>query len=63
MNLDGWIITNVRNREKYREILLIDFITCKILNYKSLRTKIFEEGCYDVTQRETYMGVNANVMG
>ena len=63
-------------KQKYKEILLLDFITCKDLNCKALRTKLFEGGYYVMAQggaymvlnvyvmipRETYMGLNVCVM-
>jgi hypothetical protein len=50
-------------KHEYKEILLLGFITCKTLNYKALRTNIFEGGYYDMTPRGAYMGLNVYVMG
>jgi hypothetical protein len=54
--MDGSSIVAPREKE-YKKILLFGFVTCKTLNYKALRTKTFEGGYYDMTQREAYMGV------
>jgi hypothetical protein len=48
-----------RRKREHKKIILHGFITCKSFNYKALRTKIFEEGYYDMTPRGAYMGLNA----
>jgi len=46
---------------EYKEILLVYFNTCKNINYKSLRKRVFKGGYYDMIQKGKYMGVNVYV--
>ena len=57
-------------KNKYREILLLGFITCESINYKYLMKKLFNGGYYDpggayirlnvcnMTPREEYTRIN-----
>jgi len=38
-----------RRKQEYKKILSLGFITCKTVQCKSLRTKLFKGGCYDMT--------------
>lgn len=41
-------------KQEYKETLLLGFITCKALNCKALRTKLFEGGYYVMIQGGIY---------
>jgi hypothetical protein len=45
-------------KKEHKKIVLLGFITCKSVNFKSSRINLFEGGYYDMTQKREFMGLN-----
>jgi hypothetical protein len=46
-----------RRKQEHKKTILLGFITCKVFNFKVLRTEIFEGGYYHITPRGAIYGV------
>jgi len=51
-----------RRKQEHKKILSIGFITCKTIQCKALRTKLFKGGYYDMTLWGAYMGLSVHDM-
>ena len=51
-----------RRKQEDKKILSLGFITCKTIQCKALRAKLFEGGYHDMTLGGEYMGLSVHDM-